>query len=56
MNTWVINASPLILLGKIDRLALLEQLQPYFVIPDSVKAEIVAGPEGDAARCFFEFV
>ena len=50
MSTWVINTSPLILLGKIDRLALLEPLQPNFVIPISVKAEILAGPAGDAAR------
>ena len=54
MSPWVINASPLILLGKIDRLALLESLQPNFVIPVSVKAEILAGPAGDAARCWIQ--
>ena len=50
MSSWVINASPLILLGKIDRLALLEALQPNFVIPVSVKLEVLAGPTGDVAR------
>jgi hypothetical protein len=54
MSPCVINASPLILLGKIDRLAWLEPLQPNYVIPVSVKAEVLAGPAGDAARCWIQ--
>lgn len=50
MNVWVVNASPLILLGKIDRLSLLTELSDQFLIPDSVSEEILAGPECDPAR------
>lgn len=41
--TWVINASPLILLGKIDQLALLDALATKFIIPASVIDEITSG-------------
>jgi len=47
---WVVNASPPIILGKIGRLDLLTQLPQEIVVPDAVAAEIIAGPEGDAAR------
>ena len=50
MTTWVVNASPLILLGKINRLELLAALAPSFVIPAAVRSEILAGPDLDPAR------
>ncbi len=50
MNTWIVNASPLILLGKINRLDLLEMLCPSFVIPYPVSLEILAGPDLDPAK------
>ncbi len=50
MSTWIVNASPLILLGKIHRLDLLENLCPSFVIPAAVSLEILAGPDNDPAK------
>lgn len=54
MNTWIVNASPLILLGKIHRLDLLEQLCPSFVIPTAVSLEILAGPDNDPAKVWIQ--
>ena len=50
MRVWVVNASPLILLGKIGALSLLPKLGGQVVIPCEVAAEIEAGPSDDAAR------
>jgi len=50
VNTWIVNASPLILLGKINRLDLLEQLCRSLVIPYPVSLEILAGPDLDPAK------
>lgn len=50
MRGWIINASPLILLGKINRLDLLSQLPPFLIIPRSVSKEISAGPDADPAK------
>ena len=47
---WVVNASPLIVLGKIGQLDLLTKLPQRIVVPAAVVSEIIAGPEGDAAR------
>jgi predicted nucleic acid-binding protein len=47
MKDWIFNASPLILLGKIGQLHLIEVLSPEFRIPRSVVAEIGAGPPDD---------
>jgi predicted nucleic acid-binding protein len=43
---WVADASPLILLGKIDQATLLRQLTDELVIPDAVAREVGARPEG----------
>ena len=48
---WVINASPLILLGKADELHWLMKLGEV-VIPHAVHREIEAGAETDPARRF----
>jgi predicted nucleic acid-binding protein len=50
MSVWVVNASPLILLGKIARLSLLAELSERVVIPHEVALEIDAGPVTDPAR------
>lgn len=48
-DRWVINASPLILLGKAGQLEWVPQLGTV-VIPQAVSLEICAGPEDDPAR------
>lgn len=50
MSDWIVNASPLILLGKINQLSLLEELAPSFLIPNAVALEILAGPSQDPAK------
>jgi len=47
MKGWIFSASPLILLGKIDQLHLVEGLSPAFRIPRAVVAEIGVGPTDD---------
>lgn len=42
-KVWVINASPLILLGKLGRTDLLEGLAQQVWVPDAVYAEVAAG-------------
>ena len=51
---WVVNASPLILLAKVDHLDLLDQLSESFVVPEAAVAEILVGPPNDPARLFLE--
>lgn len=51
---WVFNASPLILLGKMGRLDLVELLNPGFRIPAAVAAEVGSGPSGDPAKLWLE--
>lgn len=46
---WVINASPLILLGKLGRNDLLESLARQVIVPQAVFQEVAAGASGDAA-------
>lgn len=47
---WVLNASPLIVLTKIDQIRLLKQLCDDLVVPAGVAGEITQGPEDDPAR------
>ncbi len=42
-QTWVINTSPLILLGKINQIMLLQQLASRLIVPESVFQEIARG-------------
>jgi len=49
MKGWIFDASPLILLGKIDQLHLIETLSPEFRVPKPVAEEILQGPPNDAA-------
>lgn len=47
-EAWVVNASPLILLARIDRLDLIERLAPGIAVPDAVITEIRAGQHKDS--------
>lgn len=47
---WLLNASPIIALAKVNRLDLLERLAPEICIPPTVVKEITAGPEDDPGR------
>jgi predicted nucleic acid-binding protein len=46
-ESWVVNASPLILLGKIGQLGLLEALAPLTSVPEAVVEELAAGAGPD---------
>jgi len=52
-DRWVFNASPLILQGKAGQLGWVPLLGEV-VIPQSVAAEILAGPDDDPARQWIE--
>jgi predicted nucleic acid-binding protein len=47
---WVINASPLIVLAKINHLFLLHHLAEEIVVPAGVAKEIAQGPPEDPAK------
>lgn len=49
-DTWVANASPIIVLAKIGHLHLLSDLCKELLVPETVVAEILAGPLSDPAR------
>jgi len=53
-DLWVVNASPLIVFGKIGQFDLLTRLPKEIVVPQTVANEILAGPENDAARLAIE--
>ncbi|MFM9972311.1 MAG: hypothetical protein ACKVQK_28350 [Burkholderiales bacterium] len=54
-RTWVVNASTLILLGKVERLDLLEALAPRLVVPQAVIDEIAAGANDANAKAVIEW-
>ena len=47
---WVVNSSPLIVLGKLSSLYLFERMRPNLVIPEGVAHELDQGPDNDPAR------
>lgn len=47
---WVLNASPLITLGKLSAITLLEKMSSDLVVPDAVAGELDQGPANDPAR------
>ncbi|AUB85671.1 hypothetical protein [Candidatus Thiodictyon syntrophicum] len=47
-NSWVVNASPLILLGKTQHLDLLAALAGVVVVPQAVATEVGAKADGGA--------
>jgi predicted nucleic acid-binding protein len=46
-SRWVVNASPLILLGKVDQLQLLGALTEQIAVPRAVVREVSAKPDGE---------
>jgi predicted nucleic acid-binding protein len=42
-ESWVVNASPLILFSRIARLGLIERLAPTILVPDAVIEEVRVG-------------
>src|SRR5207249_10658185 len=55
-EAWVLNASPIILFGRIDRLDLIDRLAPRLMIPDTVIDEIRGGRSEDvSARIGLDF-
>jgi predicted nucleic acid-binding protein len=53
-ETWVVNASPIISLGWIGRLDLLEADATRLLLPEAVVMEVCAGPPLDHARLAVE--
>ncbi len=49
-DVWVVDASPLIILGQVGKLDWLEQLSSRLVVPDAVANEVLSGPEDPAHR------
>jgi len=47
---WVVNASPLIVLARINHLFLLQQVAEELEVPAGVAKEIAQGPEDGPAR------
>ena len=47
---WVVNASPLIVLARINQLLLLQHVAGELVVPAGVAKEIAQGPEDDPAK------
>ena len=52
---WVVNASPLILLGKLERLDLIDALAGQVVVPQAVVGEIAAGASDTTAQSVLEW-
>ena len=46
-NRWVVNASPLILLGKVEQIQLLGALAGEIAVPRAVIREVSAKPDGE---------
>lgn len=46
-RVWVVNASPLILLGKIGRVSLLSQLSDQLIVPEPVVREVREKSQGE---------
>ena len=49
VNRWILDASPIISLGKIDALSIFELTQHNIKIPSQVVSEILASTSGDPA-------
>lgn len=49
---WVVNASPLISLARIEQIHLLTELADDLLVPAAVVDEVMAGPEDDPARLY----
>lgn len=47
LDRWVVNASPLILLGKVEQIQLLDALAEEIAVPKAVIREVGAKPDGE---------
>jgi predicted nucleic acid-binding protein len=47
---WVLDASPLITLGKVSKITLLEKMGSDLVVPEGVVSEVDQGPADDPAK------
>ena len=50
VERWVVNASPIILLGKAGVVHLLPKLCGELVVPEGVLSEVASGQAADAGR------
>jgi predicted nucleic acid-binding protein len=50
IRKWVINASPLIILGKVSEISLINKMCSDLVIPEGVAQELDQGPVNDQAK------
>ena len=53
-NTWVVDSSTLIILGKLSLLHILPRLCDNLIIPDGVATEILSGPDEDRAKSWIK--
>ena len=51
---WVLNASPIIVLGKVGQAHLFAELAEDLVVPTAVMDEITARPADDPARLYLQ--
>jgi len=51
---WVLNASPIISLARVDRASLLFSIPDEVVVPQAVFDEVMAGSATDASRVFLQ--
>jgi len=51
---WVLNASPIISLARVDRADLLLKIPNECLVPRAVFSEIMAGPDADPAKIFLQ--
>ena len=49
-ESWVLNASPVIALGRVGQVKLLTQLPDQAILPRAVADELIQAPEDDPAR------
>jgi predicted nucleic acid-binding protein len=49
-DLWIVNASPVIVLAKVEQLQLLQRLCQELLVPQAVVMEILTGPSSDPAR------
>jgi len=54
LNKWILNASPLIFLGRLEQIGLIEKMCAEVIVPLDVADEIIAGPAADPARRWIE--
>ena len=54
VTRWILNASPLMILGRIEQLSLVSALCEEMIIPRKVVDEALAGPTDDPAKNWLE--